>query len=312
MIIIMKKLIIEQLKEGFNLIDEIGEKYAVSSKILSTRVKAYFGVTDHSKQKKAHTKKTIAPPAKVSEATKPETQGSTTPDSHSGGATSQSSSTEHMGSNPASGGGKDPELKNRTETSKDTKPNDDVMNGTIPSEPKLGTPDNKLVQCGQCAEILETPGFDSPAAPLIMHPSDLKIAKFDYDLLAKTQKYKTLEVLELPDGRVVLKYGAVRYYTSKDLVMQIQFPFLKEYFIKENGWSSSVEQAFKFYRRYLAERKEPEGQPEGTCDDQSFDSCANNNPETCKFCVNESRYEDKRKLAAKKPGKPLLKASMGV
>jgi len=52
------------------------------------------------------------------------------------------------------------------------------------------------------------------------------------------------------------------------------------------------------YRRYLAERKVPEGQPDGTCDDVSFDTCANNDPDTCKFCVNESRYEDKRKLAA--------------
>jgi len=44
----------------------------------------------------------------------------------------------------------------------------------------------------------------------------------------------------------------------------------------------------------------------------SFETCANNDPEACKFCVNESRYEDKRKIAAGKPRAPLLKASMGV
>jgi len=227
----MKKLIIEQLKEGFLFSDENDEKYAVSSGSMSRKVHAYFGMTRPGSHKKTEIKKTA---------------------------------------------------------------------------------DNKLVRRGQCAEILEIPGFDSPAAPLILHPSDLKIAKFDYDLLAKTRKYKTLEVLELPDGRVVLKYGATRYYSTKEKVMQIPFPFPRGQFNKENGWSSTVEYAFKMYRRYLAERKEPEGLPDGTCDDVSFDTCANNDPKTCKFCVDESRYEDKRKIAARKPGKPLLKARMGV
>lgn len=265
----MKRLIIEQLKEGFLFSDENDDMYAVSSGTLSKRVLAYFGLTRHDSHKEIGTKNHIAPPAKVSDPKETRTQSTMTPDSHSGGATSQSQSTEQSGGNPASGG---------------------IDNGEkpIPSELKLGTRDNTL------------------------HPSDLKIAKFDYDLLAKTRKYKTMEVLELPDDKVVLKYGATRYYSTKEKVMQIPFPFQRGQFNKENGWSSTVEQAFKMYRKYLAERKEPEGQPDGTCDDVSFDICANNDPETCKFCVNESRYEDKRKLAAKKPRAPLLKASMGV
>lgn len=60
------------------------------------------------------------------------------------------------------------------------------------------------------------------------------------------------------------------------------------------------------------EKEEPKGQEDGSCDDVSFDSCANNNPEICKFCVDESRYEDKRKAAAKKPSPPLLKAHIGI
>jgi len=309
----MKKLIIEQLKEGFLFSDENDDMYAVSSGSLSKRVSAYFGMTRHDSRKKTEIKKTAKPhPSTIvplnpemfvlnPEIILPAGIGINT------GAISLSSSTEQLGSNPTSGG---------------------IDNGEtpIPSETKLGTPDNKLVQSGQCAEIQETPGFNSPAAPSdnILHPSDLKIAKFDYDN-NRMQEYKSLEFLELPDGRVVLKYGAARYYTSKDLVMQIPFPFSKGQFNKENGWSSTVEQAFKMYRRYLAGQKDVtklsviptevgfgQGQPDGTCDDVSFDTCANNDPEACKFCVNESRYEDKRKLAAKKPRAPLLKASMGV
>ena len=152
----------------------------------------------------------------------------------------------------------------------------------------------------------------TPRSPMpVLHPSDLKIAKFDYDN-NRMQRYKTLKFLELPDGRVILQYANSRYYTEREKVMQIPYPFPKGYFDKTNGWSSNVEQAFKMYRRYLAERKEPEGQPDGTCDDVSFDTCANNDPKICKFCVDGSRYEDKQKIAARKPGRPLLKASMGV
>lgn len=261
----MKRLIIEQLKEGFIFKDENDEKYAVSSGSLSKRVHAYFELRPDSRKRKH-----IAPPAKVSEATKPETQGSKTPDSNSGGA---------------------------------------IDNHKVERKRSAGQERSKAAIQLNSHAILQncvTPRND------ILHPSDLKIAKFDYDLLAKTRKYKTMEVLELPDDKVVLKYGATRYYSTKEKVMQIPFPFQRGQFNKENGWSSTVEQAFKMYRKYLAERKEPEGQPDGTCDDVSFDICANNDPETCKFCVNESRYEDKRKLAAKKPRAPLLKASMGV
>lgn len=61
-----------------------------------------------------------------------------------------------------------------------------------------------------------------------------------------------------------------------------------------------------------SEKIEPKGQEDGCCDDIAFESCANNKPENCKFCIDQSRYEDKKKIAAQKPGAPLLKASMGV
>ena len=272
----MKKLIIEQLKEGFIFTDENDEKYAVSDAMLSTKVNAYFGLTKFKPKPKSKSSsmndKTMplgaqgAIPVSLSSSTKYDGKRLEDINPESTHDTSMSSSTEYKGSNPASGG-----------IDKGEKP--------IPGELKLGTPDN------------------------ILRPSDLKLAAFDYDD-DKMQQYKSLKFLELPNGRVVLQYANSRYYTEREKVMQIPFPFPKKYFSKENGWSSSVEQAFKMYRRYLDERKEPEGQPDGTCDDVSFETCANNDPETCKFCVDGSRYEDKQKIAARKPGAPLLKASM--
>jgi len=299
----MTHLIIEQLKEGFIFTDENDDKYAVPASMLSIRVKAYFGVTDQSKHRKKEITKFIAPPVVTGKDARqcPETQGNMTADSHSAGATLLSSSTEQLQSAGVT----------HTSESKEA------------TLPKLGTPDNH-----------------------ILRPKDLKKKSFDYSGWSPGQ-YKSLSFWELPDGRVVLKYGGAQYYSTKDLVMQIPFPFPRGQFSKENGWSSTVEQAFKMYRRYLAETPDgndgrckaqkksraeinpvpqssdssasgvshpddPQGQPDGTCDDVSFDTCANNDPKICKFCVNESRYDDKRKIAARKPGAPLLKANMGV
>jgi len=204
----MKRLIIEQLKEGFNFIDEVGDKFAVSDAMLSTRIKAYFGLTKFKPKKE---KTNIAPPVVTGKDARqcPETQGNKTADSHSAGATLLSSSTEQLQSAGI--------LYNPSESKEATLP-------------KLGTPDN-----------------------YILRPKDLKKESFDYSGWSPGQ-YKSLSFWELPDGRVVLKYGEGRYYTTKDLVMQIPFPFPKKYFSKENGWSSNVEQAFKTYRRYLFEK----------------------------------------------------------
>lgn len=57
---------------------------------------------------------------------------------------------------------------------------------------------------------------------------------------------------------------------------------------------------------------EEKGSVDGTCDDIMFDSCANNSPENCKFCVNQGCFEDKKKLAAKKPAPRQMKVDMGV
>ncbi len=223
----MKRLIIEQLNEGFIFISEDGGKYALSESMLSIRVKAYFGLTKVKPKKK----NSIAPPAKVSEATKPETQGNKTADSHSAGAIpitkrgdpeeageeenthryediSQSSSTEHAQKQPA--GGHIPKVE----------------------KTKLGTPDNYI----------------------IMKPSGLKIPKFGYDK-SKMQPYEKIFFQEFPDEAVVLEYVGSHYYTTKENVLKIPYPFPEKYFSKENGWSSNIEIAFKKYRKYLAEQE---------------------------------------------------------
>lgn len=62
----------------------------------------------------------------------------------------------------------------------------------------------------------------------------------------------------------------------------------------------------------IPEVPEEKGSEDGTCDDITFDNCANNKPENCKFCVERSRFQDKNKLAAKKPAPPQMKINIGV
>jgi hypothetical protein len=58
------------------------------------------------------------------------------------------------------------------------------------------------------------------------------------------------------------------------------------------------------------------GKEEPSCDDIVFESCINGYTakddniakNNCKFCIDQSRYENKNKLAAKKPAPPLMKA----
>jgi len=91
-----------------------------------------------------------------------------------------------------------------------------------------------------------------------VHSDSLKLASFKYDKNLM-QQYKMIFFQELPepDDRVVIEYSGAHYYTSKKLIMQIPpYPFPAGYFSKKNGWSSTVEQAFKTYRRYLGEQLE--------------------------------------------------------
>jgi hypothetical protein len=69
-----------------------------------------------------------------------------------------------------------------------------------------------------------------------------------------------------------------------------------------------------------AKKEEPKGQEDGCCDEVYFESCINGftakdediAKNNCKFCIDQSRYENKNKIAAKKPSPPLMKAHIGV
>ena len=185
-------------------------------------------------------KNNTAPPAKVLDTLKSETQGSTTADSHSAGATDS-----HHGVGEG-------EKHDDISQSSSTEQRDSTQQQKQPAKQKTK---------------LGTPGTFG-----IMHPSDLKLPAFEYDK-NKMQQYKTIFFQELSDGRVALDYCDSHYYATKDAVLQIPYPFPQNYFSKENGWSSSVEQAFKKYRMYLAEQEQQQqlAEPEKEKEKQTVD-----------------------------------------
>lgn len=161
-------------------------------------------------------------------------------------------------------------------------------------------------------------------------PDGLFIPEFDYDPAQKKEieGYSNISVVELPDNRAMIQYKVAHYYTTKEKIMSIPYPIPKKHFTGK-GLSSVANTCLHAYRKYLhfasipkenavsidrnmaKNKKEvPVGDEQGTCDDISFESCTNNSPENCKFCIDMSRYEDKNKLAAQKPAPPLMRASV--
>jgi len=167
----------------------------------------------------------------------------------------------------------------------------------------------------------------------IKEPDGLLISRFKYDPWQAQKKeiegYSNISVMELPDGRAMIQYKGTHYYTTKEKVMQIPYPTPYSYFKRPGlGVSATAQTCLRAYRKLLANNllsadksltktddvrdqvEEHLGDEQGTCNDIIFESCANNSPENCKFCVNQSRFEDKNKLAAKKPAPPLMHATI--
>lgn len=94
-------------------------------------------------------------------------------------------------------------------------------------------------------------GTDKAAVQGI-NQKELRLEAFEFDK-SKMQKLGSVSFQELEDRRVVLEYAGSHYYTTKDLVLKIPYPFPRGTFTKENGWCSINEQAFKKYRRHLAD-----------------------------------------------------------
>ncbi len=110
---------------------------------------------------------------------------------------------------------------------------------------------NKIEKDETPAQVVKS-AQDKPDNSNVLSPKDLKLPKFEYDKGLRKQ-HGLIFFTELSDGRVVIEYGMAHYYTTKEKVLQIPFPIPKKYFSKENGWSSTIEIAFKKYRQYLAE-----------------------------------------------------------
>ena len=182
-------------------------------------------------------------------------------------------------------------------------------------------------------QLQNTLGLYAPVPNILKQDILFPRFKYDHSLRKSIPDYKNTWYVELQDGRVVLGYGESSYYTTKESVMKIPFPVPYGYF-KESEISTTAITCLRAYRQTFAksliktafcekagknedeidlrDEEKPEGNESGSCDDITFDSCANNSPEICKFCVNESRFEDKNKIAASKPKRPLLKATIGL
>ena len=160
----------------------------------------------------------------------------------------------------------------------------------------------------------------------------LLIPRFKYDPWQAQKKeiegYSNISVMELPDGRAMIQYKGTHYYTTKEKVMQIPYPTPYSYFKRPGlGVSATAQTCLRAYRKLLAnnllsadksltktddvrdQATECLGDEQGTCNDIIFDSCANNSPENCKFCVNQSRFEDKNKLRSRNQ-RPLMHATI--
>mgnify|MGYP003394433505 FL=1 len=198
--------------------------------------------------------------------------------------------------------------------------------GVIHDTPHDSTPELKLEPTAQ-----PTARQKIKELSLMKDETGLLIRRFKYDPKQKKEiaGYANMSVVELEDGRAAIIYKGTHYYTTKEKVMQIPYPVPRK-FLNGLGLSSIARTCLSAYRQYLfkaestddsgsidfreneKKMKEEKGNEQGTCDDIMFDSCANNSPKNCKFCVNKSRYENKNKLEAKKPAPPLMKAAMGV
>lgn len=86
--------------------------------------------------------------------------------------------------------------------------------------------------------------------------NDILIEKFEYDKNHK-QFFENVFIYEQPNGKVAIQYADSTYYTTQDRVRTLPYPFPFKFFDnKTDGWNSTVEQAIKKYRKYLAQQDE--------------------------------------------------------
>jgi len=105
--------------------------------------------------------------------------------------------------------------------------------------------------------LIEQPLENPPLVPNIK-TTDIFIPRFEYDL-DKKQFFENIFFWELDDGRVVMNYSHANYYSTKEKIMQLPYPAPPNYYDnKKLGWNSTNEQAVKKYRKYLAQKEDPD------------------------------------------------------
>jgi hypothetical protein len=145
-----------------------------------------------------------------------------------------------------------------------------------------------------------------------LHPDDkkIRISRVGYLLFVHANISDLVYLYEHPaEQTAILHAYSVATYVNKAVILR---GFLKAVPLSALVGDNHNDDAVLAPLEPLAKKNEPKGkgQEDGTCDDVAFESCANNKPENCKHCVNESRYENKNKLDAKKPAPPLMRASV--
>lgn len=105
-----------------------------------------------------------------------------------------------------------------------------------------------------CNEHRIANGEKQDAGGNLLRKDDVIIPKFQFDKDRK-QFFKNIFFVEEPDGRVAIMYGESTYCTTKDRILGVPYPFPPDYFDSKRGWNSTVEQAVKKYRLYLATQK---------------------------------------------------------
>lgn len=126
---------------------------------------------------------------------------------------------------------------------------------------------------------------------------DIFIPWFECDITQrkKIKGYTNIGYVETTDGKVMIDYKKTHYYTTKEKILHIPFPIPSGYF-KDMKLSSVARTCIRAYRGYLEEKKPDEN---GTCDDVTYEQCINKDKNQCKFCIKESRFEDKHQETIK-------------
>ncbi len=153
--------------------------------------------------------------------------------------------------------------------------------------PEVSQPESNNDGHSEITQKIELPVVNVPKETLF-------IPHFDYDLSQRKEikGYTNIGVVETPDGKAMIDYKKVHYYTTKEKILKIPYPIPRGYF-KDMKISSVALTCVRAYRDYLEFEEKPN--ENGTCDDVTYEECIGKDKDQCKFCTKESRFEKAEK-----------------